>query len=66
MVLRGERPWKPRRFDAPGITTEVWNIAEQCWRKRAINRPKVRDVLQDLEQVASSGKRTREACPYSL
>ena len=66
MVLRGERPQKPRRFNAPGITAEVWNIAEQCWRKRAMDRPKVKNVLQDLEQVASSGEHTHEACPRSL
>ena len=66
MVLSDQRPQKPRRFDAPGITAEVWNISEQCWHRRAADRPKVKDVLQDLEGVASSGKHAREACPCSL
>ena len=66
MVLSDQRPQKPRRFDAPGITAEVWNISEQCWQRRAIDRPRVKDVLQDLEGIASSGKHAREAWPCSL
>ena len=63
MVLSDERPQKPRRFDAPGITAEVWNISEWCWHRGTIDRPRVKDVLGDLEGVASSGKHAREACP---
>ena len=66
LVLSDQRPQKPRRFDAPGITAEVWNISEQCWQRRAIDRPRVKDVLQDLEGIASSGKHAREACSCSL
>jgi len=51
-VSKGTRPQKPHYFDAPGITSGVWEVAKRCWHKRPRERPEVRDVLQELNQIA--------------
>ena len=61
LVLKGQRPSKPHRFDAPGMTPAVWEVAEKCWRQEATERPEVRTVLGYLEDLANSGMYTREA-----
>ena len=62
VVLRGKRPEKPRRFDAPGITPAVWKVAKKCWHEKASGRPEVKKVLEDLQKIANSGKRTNKGC----
>ena len=65
MVSRGERPSKPRRFEAPGITPEVWSIAEGCWQKVMELRPYVEVVLLDLLQITSrKGEHAQEVRSY--
>ena len=65
MVSRGERPSKPRRFEAPGITPEVWSIAERCWHKRAEKRPSSEAVLRNLQQITSrNGERAQGVRSY--
>ena len=61
MISRGKRPQKPRRFDVPGITAEVWTVAEKCWHEKAEERPEAKAVLQDLEWISGSGEHT-ESC----
>jgi len=53
VVSKGKRPSKPRHFDALGITSEVWAVAERCWRQKPRGRPKIKDILRDLERIAS-------------
>ena len=62
LVFRGERPPKPRRFEAPGITPAVWKVAEKCWREKVKERPEVNTVLQDLENIANTGGCNRGVC----
>ena len=61
MASSGKRPQKPRRFDVPGITAEVWTVAEKCWHEKAEERPEAKAVLQDLEWISGSGEHT-ESC----
>ena len=58
-VSDGIRPEKPQRFEAPGLTPEVWEIAEICWHKEPKERPEVHTVLQRLEDLAGLGTRMR-------
>jgi len=51
LVLGGTRPLKPDPFDAPGMTPQVWKIAEECWHGEAQRRPDAKAVLQRLENV---------------
>ena len=65
MISKGKRPRKPRRFEAQGITSEVWKVAEKCWHEKAGERPEARQVLWDLEKIANSGVCTHNACTCS-
>lgn len=54
-IYEGKRPPRPRKFDVPGMTRAVWNVAQACWNKRAEERPEANAVLQSLEALANSG-----------
>ena len=65
MVSSGKRPSRPRRFEAPGITPEVWSIAKRCWHERAEERPNAEAVLQDLRQITNrNGEHVQEVRSY--
>jgi len=55
MITKGSRPLKPRHLDAPGMTPEVWKIAQWCWLEKPEERPEVNAVLQHLENIANPG-----------
>lgn len=55
MVAGGKRPSKPDPFEAPGITPEVWKIAQKCWNEKENERPEVDAVLKMLESLPKSG-----------
>ena len=61
-IIKGKRPQRPRNFDAPGITPGVWVVAKKCWHDRAKQRPEVKTVLQDLENIANAGECAPRAC----
>ena len=62
LVFQGKRPPKPRRFEAQGMNSAVWKIAEKCWHQKAKERPEVSTVLQDLENMVYAGGCTHSAC----
>ena len=64
MIMKGKRPPKPARFEAPGITPAVWKIAKKCWHQKAKERPEAKVVLQCLENLANPGECTHKTCPY--
>lgn len=60
-VLAGGRPPKPLLIVAPGMTPQVWDIAERCWHGEAQSRPDAKVVLQELEDMkAKTGVCTPE------
>ena len=54
MIAKGKRPSRPRSFEAPGITPEVWEIATMCWDENADKRPEAIVVLRLLESLRKS------------
>ena len=52
----------PRPFDAPGMTPEVWSVAEECWCKEANEQPDVKEILQCFEEIANPGECTYRGC----
>ena len=60
MVAKGKRPSKPRSFEAPGMSSEVWKIAAKCWNENADKRPEASVVLRLLESLRKSGVCTDE------
>ena len=65
MISKGKRPRKPRRFEAEGITSDVWKVAEKSWHEKPGSRPEVKQVLQNLEKIANPGVCTHIACTCS-
>ena len=61
MVPKGKRPLKPSRFEAPGMTADVWRVAEKCWSKKAEERPDANIVLQCFQGLNRTGGCTHEA-----
>ncbi|KAF9780768.1 kinase-like domain-containing protein [Thelephora terrestris] len=53
-VLKGKRPVRPQGAEAMLFTDGVWSILECCWNASPGDRPKIKDVLQSLEQVSKS------------
>lgn len=51
----GERPQKPDHFEIPGLTLEVWEIAEMCWDKEPKERPDAHTILQYISNLMGSG-----------
>lgn len=62
VTSKGKRPLKPARFEAPGITPEVWKIAKKCWHQKAEKRPEAHVVLRDLETLLQVNVCTRCTC----
>jgi len=54
-ISKHKRPSEPRRYDAPGMTPLVWKVAKRCWHEKAKERPEVKIVLRDLENIVANG-----------
>jgi hypothetical protein len=65
VVTKGKRPPKPRRFDAPGTSKAVWEVAEKCWHSKPDKRPEVKEALQYLNGINTGGECTYVECSYS-
>ena len=54
-ILEGERPARPsQRGREMLFTDEVWGILGHCWQPTPDDRPRIRDVLQCLENASGS------------
>ena len=53
-ILKGERPGRPRGAEGTWFTDEVWSTLERCWKPVPGDRPRIRDVLQCLENASRS------------
>ena len=51
-VLKGERPKRP--VDGTWFTDEVWGVLERCWKPTPGDRPRLKDVLQCLNNASMS------------
>ena len=47
-VLEGKRP-----FRQSGFVDSLWEIMERCWAPQTVARPKIEEVRQCLEEIAS-------------
>lgn len=60
MIAEDKRPVKPRCFGAPGMTPEVWEVAQNCWNKKPSGRLEIDSVIKSLEPLTKSGVFTDE------
>jgi len=51
-ILKGERPDRPA--DGRWFTNEVWGILEGCWKPTPGDRPRIKDVLECLNNASMS------------
>jgi len=45
-ILAGDRPTMPGNAQAVGLTTEMWKLLENCWRKNHKRRPTMEEVVR--------------------
>jgi len=53
-VMRGERPKRPEREHAPGLSDQLWDLAQMCWHQDRSKRPTIFFVLDSLEVILDS------------
>ena len=55
-ILRGERPKMPENAQEVGLTVEMWNLIESCWKQNPKKRPTIGEVLVKLQELFSDTK----------
>ena len=45
-ILEGSRPKMPENAQAVGLTGEMWNLLESCWRQDSKKRPTMEEVVR--------------------
>ena len=45
-ISQGGRPEMPENPRAIGLTVEMWNVFESCWRQNPKNRPTAEEVVR--------------------
>ena len=53
-ILKGERPGRPRGAEGTWFTDDIWSTLEHCWKPVPGDRPRIRDVLQCLDNASRS------------
>jgi serine/threonine protein kinase len=51
-VLKGQRPERPQGAEREWFGNGIWEVLERCWTPKPDKRPRIRDVLQRLEEVS--------------
>ena len=50
-VLSGKRPPRLENAKSLGLSDEVWQIMERCWKEDRRKRPRISSALQDLKRA---------------
>ena len=58
-ILEGERPVRPQGAHGTWFTDEAWDTLERCWNPIPGDRPRIKDVLQRLENASKSWTSSR-------
>ena len=53
-VIGGDRPERPEGVEGNWFTDDVWEALGRCWSHQPANRPRIKDVLQGLEEASRS------------
>jgi len=53
-VLDGMRPKKPSNASSIGFVDPLWRFTQHCWDGRVELRPKVGEVVAQLQEVAAN------------
>ena len=61
-VVRRARPIKPENASAIGLSDSLWSFVQRCWDGEMELRPKVVEVLSQLERAAADWDRVMPPC----
>jgi len=50
-VMQGGRPVRPERSHALGLSDQLWELVQMCWRQDRNQRPTISSVLDTLEAI---------------
>jgi len=53
-AVQGVRPTKPENASAIGLSDPLWSFVQRCWDQETELRPKVAEVVSQLERAAAS------------
>ena len=56
-VIQGVRPPKPENASAIGFSDSLWSLVERCWDGEMKLRPKIAEVVSQLERAATDWDR---------
>ena len=56
LVMKGTRPERPEKYEAPHLTDEIWKLIENCWNHDPVQRPLAANVSETLETLCSNAK----------
>ena len=55
-ILRGDRPKMPKNAREVGLTVEIWNLIESCWRQDPKRRPTIEEIVARLQELVNKTK----------
>ena len=64
-VVQGLRPAKPENASSIGFTDLLWSFVERCWDGDLKLRPKVGEVVTNLEKEAANWDGLMPPCPLA-
>ena len=54
-ISQGGRPEMPGNAQAMGLTVEIWNLLESCWRQDPKKRPSMGEVVRRWQKFVGDG-----------
>jgi len=61
-AVQGIRPTKPENASAIGFSDSLWDFVQRCWDGKMELRPKVAEVVSQLERVAAGWSGVMSPC----
>jgi len=61
-VVQGVRPIKPENASAIGLSDPLWSFVQRCWDGEMELRPKVAEVVSQLERATAAWGRAMPPC----
>ena len=56
IIIRGVRPTRPRGAQGVGLTDDMWELLETCWRRDPVERPTMQAVVTAWDRLVGDAK----------
>lgn len=57
-VVSGKRPPKPENAEEIGMTEDLWNLLQECWKEDQGMRPVISKIMRTFCNITGEGKTT--------